>query len=167
MRPAERAVQAAVIDSLFVRDTTRGVVVGDSTISGGTHFLHEDYRSALRMLGRLPAGLQADFEVVREQRRAVDSLRTKVPVIRLDAATRASLRTDRDPGAFWQTFYRRFPGTPGWVELSRAGFSTDGSSALMLVEYACGFLCGGTLYVVVERRAGTWRVTHVEQPRIS
>ena len=63
MRPAERAVQAAVIDSLFVRDTTRGVVVGDSTISGGTHFLHEDYLSALRMLGRLPAGLQADFEV--------------------------------------------------------------------------------------------------------
>ena len=163
----ERSVQAAVIDSLFVRDTTRRVVVADSTISGGSHFVDEDYQSALRMLGKLPAGLQADFQAVRVKRRAIDSLPTKVPLVRLDAAARAKLRESKDPRAYWMAFYRQFPGTPGQIALSRPGFSRDGRAALILVEYGCGRLCGGTLYALLERQAGRWRVTRVAQPRIS
>jgi hypothetical protein len=167
-RPAaERAVQAAVIDSLFVRDTTRRVVVGDSTISGGRHFVDEDYRSALRKLGKLPAALRTDFETVGRRRRRVDSLAVRVPVIRFTRAARAGLQAQRDPDEYWQTFYRQYSGSSGLIELSRPGFSRDRSVALVHVEYRCGPRCGGTLYVLLERMAGAWHVARVAQPRIS
>jgi hypothetical protein len=163
----ERVIQARVIDSLFTVDTTRLVVVGDSTISGGTHFVDEDYQSALRMLGPLPNGLQADFEAMRGRRLPVDSLRTKFPMVQLSAAVRRDLAKERDPRRFWPGFFRMFPGSPGWIELSRVGFSRDGNSAVILVEYGCGALCGGTRYVLLNRKAGAWHIVRVAQPRIS
>jgi hypothetical protein len=161
-------VQAAVLDSLFIRDSTRHVVVGDSTVSGGSHFVDEDYRSALRRLGRLPDGRQKDFEAKRAVERRVDSLSIKVPMLRFDAPSRAALRAQwRDPRSYWQEFYRRFPGTPGLIDVSRVGFSRDGRSALVLVEYGSGGLCGGTIYALLELQAGRWRVTRTAQPRIA
>jgi hypothetical protein len=164
----ERTVQSIVLDSLFTRDTTRQIVVGDSTVSGGSHYVDEDYRSALVGLGQLPAGVQADFESVRAMRRAVDSLSTRVPVRRLDHSARAALKANGDsPRSYWQAFYRRFPGSSGYIELSRVGFSRDGNTAMILIEYGCGALCGGTIYAVLERRSGKWHITRTAQPRIS
>jgi hypothetical protein len=166
-RATERAIQAAAIDSLFVRDTTRAVVVGDSTIAGGTHFVDEDYRSALRMLGELPAGLREDYEARRDQRRAVDSLPSRVRVIPFGPSQRARLRGVRDPREYWKAFYRDYPSTPGWIAVSRPGLSRDGQAALVLIEYGCGSRCGGTMYVMLARRGHAWRVTRVAQPRFS
>jgi hypothetical protein len=163
----ESVVQAAVIDSLFVRDTTRQIVVGDSTVSGGTHFVDEDYTSALRSLGPLPEGVQEDFEAKRGTVRRVDSLSTKVPMRRFTATDRAGLRGQGSPTSYWNAFYRRFPGSPGLVAISRVGFGRDGASALVLVEYGCGGLCGGTIYVLLAQQSGRWRVTRTAQPRIA
>ena len=163
----ESVVQAAVIDSLLVRDTTRQIVVGDSTVSGGTHFVDEDYSSALRSLGPLPEGLQKDFEAKRSTVRRVDSLSTRVPMRRFTATDRAALRAHGDPTSYWTAFYRRFPASPGLVEISRVGFGRDGASALVLVEYGCGGLCGGTIYVLLAKQSSRWRVTRTAQPRIA
>jgi hypothetical protein len=164
-QPAESVVQAAVIDSLFVRDTTRQIIVGDSTVSGGTHFVDADYASALRSLGPLPVGLQEDFEAKRGTLRRVDSLPAKVSMQRFTGADRTLLRQG-DPKAFWSAFFRRFPGSPGLVEISRVGFGRDGMSALVHVEYGCGWKCGGTIYVLLSHQSGRWRVTRTAQPRI-
>jgi len=163
----ESLVQAAVLDSLFVRDSTRQLVVGDSSVSGGSHFVDEDYASALRVLGQLPDGVQADFEGKRGTRRRVDSLRTRVPMERFVAADRDSLPRFGSPSSYWQAFYHRFPGSSGVIHLSRVGFSRDGAWALMLVEYGCGGLCGGTIYVLLSHQSGRWRVVRTAQPRIA
>jgi hypothetical protein len=162
----ERQVQAVVIDSLFVRDSTRQVALGDSTVSGGSHFVNEDYTSALRMLGSLPDGLRADFESVRGQRRPVGLLPLRRPVVLVTAAERAQLRAERDPRSYWAAFYRLFPGTPGHIDVSRVGFSRDGNTALVLLEYGCGGRCGGTLYVLVHRVGGRWFISRQAQPRV-
>ena len=161
----ERQVQAAVVDSLFVHDTTRRVAIGDSTVSGGSHFVSEDYQSALRMLGAMPAGLRSDFDSVRGRRVPVGVLALRRPVVLVNAAARAALRAKRDPRAYWAEFYRRFPGSPGYIEVSRVGFSRDQRTALVLVEYGCGGLCGGTLYVLLQRSATGWRILRKSQPR--
>jgi hypothetical protein len=163
----ESVVQAAVIDSLFVNETTRQVVVGDSTVRGGSHFVDSDYRNALRGIGTLPEGLQQDFEAKRDSIRQVDSLPTKVPMRRVTAADRASLRSIGDPKAFWLAFFQRYPASSGLIQVSRVGFSRDGASALVHIEYGCGGLCGGTKYVLLTRESGRWHVTRVVQPRIS
>ena len=163
----EAAVQAAVIDSLFVRPGTRQVVIGDSTVSGGSHFVDEDYRSALKMLGALPDGLQRDFEAKRSENHRVDSLPTRVPMRRFAASDRTEIGGTRDPNAFWKSFYERFPASSGLIRISRVGFSSDGASALALVEYGCGGLCGGTIYVLLAKQADRWTVIRKAQPRVS
>jgi hypothetical protein len=164
---AEAEVQAAVVDSLLVRAGTRQLVIGDSTVKGGYHFVDEDYFTALRFLGALPTGLRADFEIKRGETRRVEDLPVRVPIQRFTAAERALLHDERNPTSFWNAFYRRFPGSSGLVEVSRVGFGQDGKSALVLVEYGCGGRCGGTLYVLLAKQGGRWRVVRTAQPRIS
>lgn len=166
-RPAERVVQALVLDSLFVRDTTQQIVVSDSTVAERTAALDEDHASALRRLGPLAKGLRADFEARLGTRRRVDSLRTRVPMRRFTVVERARLGAHRNPTSFWEAFYRRFPGSPGLVTLSRVGFGRDGTSALVRVEYGCGGRCGGTIYVLLANESGKWRVIRTARSRIS
>lgn len=135
-------------------------------MSGGSHFVDEDYQSALKILGALPQGLQADFDRVRGQRRAVGQLPTSRPVVSLGADARRQLRAERDPRAYWATFFRLYPGSPGRIDVSRVGLSRDGQSALVLIEYGCGDLCGGTLYVLLQKEGTRWRVTRKAQPRM-
>jgi hypothetical protein len=167
-RSRERQVQAAVLDSLFIRDTTLLVVIGDSTISGGTHFVEEDYQGALKTLGPLPEGLQIAFERARRTRQPVDSLPVQVRVVAFGVIERAQLlEAGRNPTTYWSAFYSRFPHSPGWVELSRPGISRDGNTALLLAEYGCGGQCGGTRYILLHFRARRWHVVKVAQPRIA
>ena len=56
----------------------------------------------------------------------------------------------------WPAFYKRFPRSPGIVNLSRVGMSADGTQALFYTSHACGGLCGGGFFVVMERRDGHW-----------
>jgi hypothetical protein len=67
----------------------------------------------------------------------------------------------------WPAFYRRFPGSSGFLGLSRVGFSGDGKQALLYVSNKCGELCGGGMYVVMERRGGRRVIEKVIQMWIS
>ena len=163
----EGAVQAVVIDSLFVRDTTRQVVVGDSTMREATGVFDPDYAHAMRWLAPLPPGLQADYERKRAVIRSVDRLPTRVPMQRFTKADRATWNAQRDPNDYWTAFFHSYPGSPGRIELSRVGFGRDGNSALVHVEFGCGGRCGSTLYVLLARQAGKWRVIRVAEPRVS
>ncbi|MBC7674345.1 MAG: hypothetical protein H7247_18145 [Polaromonas sp.] len=161
----ESVVQAAVIDSLFVRDTTRQVVVGDSTVREATSVVDSDYAHAIQWLAPLPLGLRSDFERKRKLTERVDRLATRVPMQRFTNADRAS--GSRQYNAFWSAFFHRYPGSPGRIEVSRVGFGRDGTSALVHVEYACGGLCGGTIYVLLAKRSGKWHVIRTAEPRMS
>ena len=59
----------------------------------------------------------------------------------------------------WPAFYKRFPGSPGVVRLSRVGINADGTQALFYASHMCGGLCGSGMYVVMERRDGRWVIT--------
>lgn len=59
-------------------------------------------------------------------------------------------------GGDWLAFYKRFPGSPGIMTFSRVGFSEDGTQALFYLSNHCGGLCGTGMYVVMEKRNGSW-----------
>ena len=166
-RPSESVVQSVVLDSLFVRDTTKQIVVSDSTVAERTGVHDEDHADALRRLGPLAKGVRADFEARLCMRRRVDSLRARVPMRRFTVVERALLGAHRNPTSYWEAFYRRFPASPGLVTLSRVGFARDGNSALVRVDYGCGGRCGGTMYVLLANESGRWRVIRTARSRIS
>ena len=164
---AESEVQSAVLDSFFVHSGIERLVLVDSSVRGAGHFVDEDYSSALRSLGALPAGVREDFERKRDQVVRIEGLRTRVPVVFFRRDDSEALRSARNPTEYWQRFYERFPQSSGRLAVSRVGFSADGQYALMLVDYGCGGLCGGTVYYLLTRQGSQWRTVRSAQPRIS
>lgn len=58
----------------------------------------------------------------------------------------------------WADFEAQYPGTRGWVSLSRVGLTADGDQPLVLMGFRCPGLCGaGGLYLLF-REDGDWKV---------
>ena len=49
---------------------------------------------------------------------------------------------------------------PVLIHISPAGFSSDRQQALLFVTESCGSLCGGGWYLLLDRRHGSWSLTH-------
>ncbi len=159
----EAAVQSVVLEQ-FARGA-RSLVVLDSTVRGASHYVDEDYAGALQDFGTLAPGLRDDFGRKRGERVPVWQLRASVPVTFVSRQMLDSMG-GVGPREYWNEFYRRFPGSFGRIALSRVGFSSDRNHALVLADYGCGGLCGGTRYYLLERAAGSWRIVRMAQPRI-
>jgi len=64
--------------------------------------------------------------------------------------------------AAWARFRAQYPGSTGFVVVSRVGFSRDaGSAALVVVQHLGSPLEGGADLVVLSRTPGGWRVSRV------
>jgi hypothetical protein len=57
----------------------------------------------------------------------------------------------------WTGFYRRYPGSGGYVELSAVGFDAAKQRAMVYVAHYCGTLCGGGRSHLLEKVDGEWR----------
>ena len=58
----------------------------------------------------------------------------------------------------WQTFYRMFPHSNGYIRFSRAGFNRAGDEAVVSTAWMCGSLCGEGRYVLLRKKDGQWNV---------
>jgi hypothetical protein len=70
----------------------------------------------------------------------------------------------KGPGG-WAGFYKRFPNSGGYVEMSAVGFNSDKTLALMYAGHSCGGLCGGGGYYLLKKTDGKW--TEVNWPGTS
>lgn len=70
--------------------------------------------------------------------------------------TEARLDELRRKGWFWDSFYREFPTANGHLRLSRPGFDSGQSQALVYVEEARHSLSGGSFYVLFVRQGSDW-----------
>jgi hypothetical protein len=61
-------------------------------------------------------------------------------------------------GGWWTDFYKKYPGSQGFLVLSRIGFSADGNQALFYATNSCGGKCGTGTYVVMRRSETGWRL---------
>ncbi len=60
----------------------------------------------------------------------------------------------------WAAFYKTFPGTAGYLQLSVPVLIDGGSHALVYAEQRCDGLCGtGTLYLL-SRAGNRWKITN-------
>jgi hypothetical protein len=63
-----------------------------------------------------------------------------------------------DNKGWWTDYYKKFPGSQGFLVLSRIGFSADRSQALFYASNSCGGKCGTGTYVVMETAGRGWKL---------
>jgi hypothetical protein len=56
----------------------------------------------------------------------------------------------------WESFYKRRPNSGGWIGLSPVGFNADKTVAVVFMTHACGSLCGGGDFYVLQKKGGKW-----------
>lgn len=56
----------------------------------------------------------------------------------------------------WEEFYRRYPRSGGWIELSAVGFNADKTVAIVYAGWHCHNLCGGGKFHVLQKVDGKW-----------
>ncbi len=59
---------------------------------------------------------------------------------------------------WWTDYYKKWPGSQGYLVLSRIGFSADGDQALFYASNSCGGKCGGGTYVVMQKSDTGWKL---------
>jgi hypothetical protein len=62
-----------------------------------------------------------------------------------------------DPGLGWPAFYRRYPDSGGYMQLSAVGFDPAKTRALVYIGHQCGGLCGGGEHYLLQKTDGVWR----------
>jgi len=60
------------------------------------------------------------------------------------------------PGG-WETFYKLYPGSGGYLVMSPVGFNKDKTLAIVYTGSACGGLCGSWRFHLLEKVQGTWK----------
>lgn len=155
----ERAVYAALIDSVYTRPVRDTLLLGDSTIgfrapSGGILTWRTQFDS-------IPRALPLALDEVSRVTRASATLPLSRPVrIITDAERREIFARGIEVG--WVEFYRRYPRQRRYLRFSPVAFSSDSLDAMVYYEYYCGGLCGGGNAVWLTRRDDhTWRVRKV------
>jgi len=58
----------------------------------------------------------------------------------------------------WKTFYSKYPGSNGYVRLSRVGFNKAKDQALVNTHWMRGSLSGEGHYVLLGKQDGSWKV---------
>jgi hypothetical protein len=59
---------------------------------------------------------------------------------------------------WWTDYYKKYPGSQGYLVLSKVGFSADGSQALFYAENRCGGKCATGTYVVMQKSGTSWKL---------
>jgi hypothetical protein len=79
--------------------------------------------------------------------------------LQLPAGVKAAVadRHDLEERSFTSEFQSRFPNNLGYLAVSRAGLSFDGTEAIFYIDHFCG-LCGGGRYVLMRKSNGVWKI---------
>ena len=85
------------------------------------------------------------------------NFRLPVPYQLVDKATIDTIL--HQPG-WWTDYYTKYPGSQGFIELSRVGFAPDGRQAVFYAANYCGGTCGTGTYVVMRKLNSSWRVAN-------
>jgi hypothetical protein len=66
------------------------------------------------------------------------------------------------PSFDWRPFYRLYPDSGGYMEVSAVGFDEGKTRAMVYVAHHCGGLCGGGSHHFLEKRDGRWRSARLD-----
>lgn len=160
----EYAVYSTLINERHIRGQDRLIVIINQTVSftdENSFISRELDRHDIRAsLSPVAAATIEDFKLKNQEAQQIgNQLNLNGRYLLLPHATyREIFRLRGDAIPAWEEFYRRFPNSAGFLRLSRVGFNSEMSQALIYVKHGCGSTCGTGDYVLLVKRAGAWRI---------
>ena len=109
-------------------------------------------------LPKLSAKTIADFKSRSRLCRTLDA-KFNASVTLLSKQERRAIFAGKDTRKAWATFYKKFPGSAGYIIVSSIGFNEDRSQALVDLTNKCGDKCGAEQFVLLTKVNGEWRAS--------
>ena len=109
-------------------------------------------------LVKLSAKTIADFKSRSRLCRTLDAT-FNASVTLLSKQERRAIFASKDTRKDWAGFYKKFPGSSGYIIVSSIGFNEDRSQALVDLTNKCGDKCGAEQFVLLTKVNGGWRVS--------
>ena len=153
----EYEIYSAAIKQYYVKSDTKLLVIEDRTFRYDFSDNEEPWKDKYK-------GLTIDRSTIEdyEARNVRPSLLNKTS---FKLQVKFNLISDLDLKAIfhgtwgeleWIAYYRRFPESSGFIMLSRIGFNTERTQALLYLGSRCGPGCGDIHFLLLEKTTGTW-----------
>lgn len=160
----EYAVYSALISQRFVREKTKQLVILNKTT--GWFSSPEDEDTVWAVKARIPEASESALYDFTKKNKAASSIERRfkfqVKYTLISSGELDGFFKDGFPGEgferSWKQFYEKYPGAPGYIQLSRVGFDKEKGEAVVYVGSMCDQLCGGGSYVRFVRKDGGWKV---------
>jgi hypothetical protein len=154
----EYEIYSAAIKQMYVQPETKLLIIEERTFRYDFASENDEpWREKKKGL-TIDQSAAEDYEARNSQHWLLNKASFKLPV-------KINLITDLDLKAIfhgnwgelqWINYYRRFPDSRGFVMLSRIGFNTERTQALLYVGSRCGPGCGDIHFLLLEKANGTW-----------
>jgi len=154
----EYEIYSTLIKQMYVQAETKLLIIEERTFRydfGDQN--DEPWREKKKGLS-IDQSTAEDYEARNGQHWLLNKASFKLPV-------KINLITDLDLKAIfhgnwgeleWIQYYRRFPHSSGFVMVSRIGFNTERTQALLYIGSRCGPHCGDLHFLLLEKANGTW-----------
>lgn len=157
----EYAIYSSLIKQLYIKPDTKVAVVRERTFRYDSARGEEEqpWKGKVKGIVIDPSATE-DFETKNEKHWLLDKSSFKLP-IKADITTDADLRSifhGRTGQLEWIEYYKRYPDTSGLITLSRVGFNTAHTQALVYIGSHCGPDCGDVHFYLLEKSGGTWAI---------
>ena len=157
----EYGIYSTLITQKYVKPNTKMLLVEDITFrydySEGTA---EPWREKPPKGITIDQSTADDFSAKNRKHWVLTKSSLKLPV-KFDMISDADLRSvfHGNLGDLeWTNFYKRYPDSSGFIMLSRVGFNTEHTQALVYVGSRCGPDCGDLYFSLLEKTNGAWAV---------
>lgn len=154
----EYEIYSSVIKQTYVQPNTKLLIIEERTFRYDFAIQNDEPWREKRKGLTIDQTAVEDYEAKNSQHWLLNKASFKLPV-------KISLITDLDLKAIfhgkwgeleWIYYYRRFPDSSGFVMVSRVGFNTEHTQALLYVGSRCGPHCGELHFLLLEKTGGTW-----------
>ena len=156
----EQAIVSALINHGMQADVQMVVLDGNTTGDPASIGEQEHAETILTEL-EVPPETLLDWQQRNRRISSIEyALDVDVSYQLLDRKTHRALFNVSEPESGWQAFFKRYPGAPGLIRVSHAGFDHSLKHALVYAEFQCGAECGsGRVVHLTDQGNNTWAVT--------
>jgi hypothetical protein len=153
----EYEIYSAALKQNYVKPDTKLMVIEDRTFRYDFGDSEEPWNDKYKGLTIDRSAIE-DYQAKNSRPSLLNKASLKLPV-------KFNLISDLDLKAIfhgtwgeleWIAYYRRFPDSSGFIMLSRIGFNTEHTQALLYLGSRCGPGCGDIHFLLLEKTNGTW-----------
>lgn len=154
----EYAVYSAMIEELYAKDGRRLIVISDPSCCGAAAAPKDYWRYPYQQSAPVSQAVYANFRERNAERVSLKrsfSLPTEYVFLEFEELKKFV----PNPEEGFKNFYAKYPGSGGFITLSRVGFNRKRDVAFVYSNMVCGATCQEGRFIVLSKKSGVWRIS--------